>query len=58
MRYVVIVNDDEKRSNGGEDSFDEVKYEIGELLRSGYFEVEKVWESNEGISQDSNAVQA
>jgi hypothetical protein len=58
LRYLVIVNDDEKRSNGDEDSFDEVKYEIGELLRSGYFDVEKVEELDEGISQDSDAVQA
>ena len=42
MRYVVIVNDDEREANGDEFTFDETVDEISELLRSGYFEVEKV----------------
>lgn len=58
MRYMVIVNDDELRGNGEELTLTEVTYEVGELLRSGYYEVEKVEELDEGISQDSDAVQA
>lgn len=42
MKYLVIVNDDERVDSGDEFTFDETVDEISELLRSGYFEVEMV----------------
>lgn len=41
-KYVVVINDDERIDNGDESTFDDVQYEVGELLRSGYFQVESV----------------
>jgi hypothetical protein len=46
----VIINDEEIRANDGEPILSDVKYEVEELLRSGYYEVEKVEELDEGIS--------
>jgi hypothetical protein len=46
MRYIVVVNDDERIDAGDEWTLEETTYEIGELLRSGYFEVESVEEIN------------
>lgn len=43
MKFMVIVNDDEARGNGSEMTFDDNVYEIGELLRSGYYDVEEVY---------------
>jgi len=54
----MIFNDEELRSNDEEITFRRIKDDVQELMRSGYYEVEKVWESNEGIPQDSNAIQA
>lgn len=42
MKYIVVVNDEERVDNGDESDLDDVNYEISELLRSGYFEVESV----------------
>lgn len=54
MRYKVIINDEERLANGDETEFSDVCYEVGELLRSGYFEVESVeelpWELDDGTS--------
>lgn len=46
MRYTVVVNDDEARDNGDDLTLEEATWEITELLRSGYFEVESVEEIN------------
>lgn len=43
MRYRVYINDDELRDNGDDLTLAEVTYEVGELLRSGYFDVEAVY---------------
>ena len=43
MKYTVIINDDELRGNGEELTLQEVKFEVGELLRSGYFDVEELY---------------
>jgi hypothetical protein len=37
---MVCINNDEAIDNGTEMTFDDVKYEVEELLRSGYYEVE------------------
>lgn len=58
MKYVMIFNDEEIRANGDEPSPHDVADEARELLRSGYYEVEHVEVFDEGISQDSDAVQA
>lgn len=42
MKYLIIVNDDERLANGDESGLEDVRYEVGELLRSGYFGVESV----------------
>ena len=42
MKYLVIINDDERVGNGDESTVADVEYEAGELLRSGYFEIESV----------------
>ena len=42
MRYVVVVNNDEILGRGDDPDFDETEYEIGELLRSGYYHVESI----------------
>lgn len=54
----MIFNDEEIRANGDEPSPHDVADEARELLRSGYYEVEHVEVFDEGISQDSDAVQA
>lgn len=51
MRYIVIINDDERRGNGEESTTAEVAEEVDELLRSGYFFVETVRE----FSRESHA---
>ena len=50
MRYLVVINDDEARDNGAENTFEDVKYEVGELLRIGYYEVEAIQELEGGVS--------
>jgi len=40
MRFVLFVNNDEAEANGDEMTWDDVEYEVGELLRSGHYEVE------------------
>ena len=47
MRYVVVVNDEEIICNGDDMDLETARQEIGELLRSGYFEVESVEEVGE-----------
>lgn len=42
MKYVIVVNNDEILAGGDDPDFDETEFEIGELLRSGYYEVESV----------------
>lgn len=54
----MIFNDEEIRDNGDEMTLRGVTGEVEDLLRSGYYEVEKVEELNEGIQQDSDAVSA
>ena len=44
MKYVVVVNNDEWDEDDQDCSLENVKYEIGELLRSGYIDVESVKE--------------
>lgn len=44
MRYLLIVNDDERTDNGEESALDKAAGDFGELLRSGYYEVESVEE--------------
>ena len=39
MRYVVVIDDGERRGNGDESTFQENWDEVSELLRSGYYEV-------------------
>lgn len=46
MKYLVTINDDELRGNGDYLDLEEVSDEVGELLRSGYYQVEKVEEWN------------
>lgn len=40
-KYIVIVNE---RDGDDETDFEDIKYDICELLRSGYFDVESVKE--------------
>jgi len=42
VKYLVIVNDDELRGNGDDLSLPDVTYDISELLRCGYYQVESV----------------
>jgi hypothetical protein len=42
MKYLIIVNDDERLANGDDPGLDETKYEIEESLRSAFFEVESI----------------
>lgn len=49
MRYLVVINDEEARDNGYDIPFEDVRYEVGELLRSGYYEVESIEELEGGM---------
>lgn len=42
MRYILFINNDEALASGDDPDFAETKYEVGELLRSGYYEVEQI----------------
>lgn len=42
MKYVVLINNDERLENGEEDTDAIVKEEVTELLGSGYFETVSV----------------
>lgn len=42
MRFAVIINNEEAVANGDEQTAEDCEYEIGELLRSGYYEVERL----------------
>ncbi len=42
MRYVIVVNNEEALDNGDDPDFEETEYEIGELLRSGYYALESI----------------
>ena len=39
MKYIVIIDDEERLDNGDESTFEDTEYEVKELLRSGYFNV-------------------
>lgn len=47
MKYLLIVNNDEWIEGDDDCSFENVKYEIEELLRSGYIAVETIVEVKE-----------
>lgn len=47
MRFLLIINNLEAESNGDDYNFDDVKDEVEELLRSGYYEVEDMEEMEE-----------
>lgn len=42
MKYLVVINNDEALSNGDDPTFEDVKDEVEELLRSGYYDVEEI----------------
>lgn len=42
MRFMVCINNDEAEDMGAESTLEDVQYEVGELLRSGYYEVEYI----------------
>lgn len=48
MRFMVCVNDGERLGNGDESTFEDIKYEISELLRTCYFDVEYMDECKDG----------
>lgn len=47
MRFTLVINNDEAVDNGDESTFEDVTYEVGELLRSGYYEVEEIYEGDQ-----------
>lgn len=44
MKYTIVINTDEREEMGSKEDIDDVGYEVRELLRSGYFEVESIEE--------------
>lgn len=44
MKYIVVLNNDSILDGGEDPDFDETKYEIEQLLTSGYYEVESIKE--------------
>lgn len=48
MRFMVCVNNDEAVANGDEQGWEDIQYEIAELLRSGYYAVEYMDECRDG----------
>lgn len=47
MQYLVVINNEERLDAGDEDTLEVVKDEVEELLRSGYFAVERLTELEE-----------
>ena len=47
-KYLVIVNDEQMVGLEDEPTLEEAEFDIGELLRSGYYEVESVTLLEEG----------
>ena len=43
MKFVLVINNEEALANDDDPDISESIYEIGELLRSGYYEVESVY---------------
>lgn len=51
-KYIIRINNNEAIAGGDRPTFEDVKDEVGELLRSGYYEIEKFVEVPEVTTGD------